>query len=205
MTIAVLGAGPHGREIGEHIGRRTMALVKYYDDHATKYPDLDCVEVGGNQFPWTIGAAWPEVRRQIAEQCDYLMGPFELGRVYLDGVRLGEDVTTGLHVHLGYNVVLNHGCSLGSFITVAAGATLGGDTQVGHDVFIGSNAVVIHGGIRIGDGAFVGAGAVVIDDVAPGVVVAGNPARQITDGWSHKDMISGRRGRSGYESPPVTA
>lgn len=205
MTIAVLGAGPHGREIGEHLGRRSLVSVRYYDDHATKYPDLDTIEVGGNEFPWVVGAAWPEVRRHIAEQCDYTMGPFELGRIYLDGVRLGHDVTTGIHVHLGYNVVLSHGCGLGSFVTIAAGAVLGGDVQVGHDVFIGSNAVITHGGIRIGDGAFVGAGAVVIDDVAPGVVVAGNPARQIADAWNHKDMVSGRRGRYGHEPAQVTA
>ncbi|MFL6038093.1 MAG: N-acetyltransferase, partial [Gaiellaceae bacterium] len=31
--------------------------------------------------------------------------------------------------------------------------------------------------VEIGEEAFVGAGAVVVDDVAPGVVVVGNPAR----------------------------
>jgi UDP-2-acetamido-3-amino-2,3-dideoxy-glucuronate N-acetyltransferase len=41
---------------------------------------------------------------------------------------------------------------------------------------VGSGAVVL-GGITIGEGALVGAGAVVTRDVAPGEVVAGNPAR----------------------------
>jgi acetyltransferase-like isoleucine patch superfamily enzyme len=41
---------------------------------------------------------------------------------------------------------------------------------------IGSGAVIM-GGIRIGEGALVGAGAVVTADVAPGVTVAGVPAR----------------------------
>ena len=44
---------------------------------------------------------------------------------------------------------------------------------------IGSGAVVL-GGVRIGAGALIGAGAVVTQDVAPGEVVAGVPARALT-------------------------
>jgi acetyltransferase-like isoleucine patch superfamily enzyme len=36
-------------------------------------------------------------------------------------------------------------------------------------------------GVRIGTGALVGAGAVVTNDVPPGCVVVGNPARVIKD------------------------
>jgi len=43
---------------------------------------------------------------------------------------------------------------------------------------IGSGAVIL-GGVEIGEGASVGAGAVVTRDVAPGAVVAGNPARPL--------------------------
>ncbi|MDP9073843.1 MAG: hypothetical protein M3N98_06625, partial [Actinomycetota bacterium] len=39
--------------------------------------------------------------------------------------------------------------------------------------------VVLLPGVVIGPGALVGAGAVVVTDVAPGAVVAGNPARAI--------------------------
>lgn len=49
-------------------------------------------------------------------------------------------------------------------------------TDVGRRAALGSGAVIM-GGIRIGDDALVGAGAVVVDDVAPGEIVAGNPAR----------------------------
>ena len=43
---------------------------------------------------------------------------------------------------------------------------------------IGSGAIIM-GGVRVGAGALVGAGAVVTSDVAPGEVVAGNPARAL--------------------------
>jgi virginiamycin A acetyltransferase len=49
-------------------------------------------------------------------------------------------------------------------------------TQIGNDVWIGSEAIVLRG-VTINDGAVVGAGAVVTRDVPPYAIVAGNPAR----------------------------
>lgn len=49
---------------------------------------------------------------------------------------------------------------------------------IGHNVWIGGNAV-INPGIRVGDNAIVAAGAVVVKDVPANVVVGGNPARVI--------------------------
>ena len=49
---------------------------------------------------------------------------------------------------------------------------------IGDDVRIGVNAIVLKG-VTIGDGASVYAGAVVTSDVAPGTLVAGNPARPV--------------------------
>ena len=43
---------------------------------------------------------------------------------------------------------------------------------------IGANATILPG-VEIGEGALVGAGAVVVDDVAAGMVVVGNPARVV--------------------------
>jgi virginiamycin A acetyltransferase len=51
-----------------------------------------------------------------------------------------------------------------------------GDTEVGHDVWIGGEAMILPGA-RIGHGAIIGARAVVSGEVPPYAVVAGNPAR----------------------------
>lgn len=53
-----------------------------------------------------------------------------------------------------------------------------GPITIGNDVFLGQNAVVL-GGVTIGDGATIAAGAVVTNDVSPGAVVGGVPARPL--------------------------
>jgi UDP-2-acetamido-3-amino-2,3-dideoxy-glucuronate N-acetyltransferase len=51
-------------------------------------------------------------------------------------------------------------------------------TLIEHGAAIGSGAVIL-AGVTVGAGALVGAGAVVTNDVAPGVTVAGVPARKL--------------------------
>jgi acetyltransferase-like isoleucine patch superfamily enzyme len=53
-----------------------------------------------------------------------------------------------------------------------------GDVEIGHDVWLGSGAVVLSG-VRIGTGAVIAARAVVTQDVEPYGIVGGNPARLI--------------------------
>lgn len=50
--------------------------------------------------------------------------------------------------------------------------------HVGHDVWIGSRAIIM-GGLTIGNGAIIGSGAVVTKDVPPYAIVGGVPARVI--------------------------
>ncbi len=59
-----------------------------------------------------------------------------------------------------------------------SGLENGKPIMVGKNVWIGGGAILLPG-ITIGDDAVVGAGSVVTRDIAPGVTVAGNPARQI--------------------------
>jgi putative colanic acid biosynthesis acetyltransferase WcaF len=53
-----------------------------------------------------------------------------------------------------------------------------GEIEIGEDAFLGARAFVMPG-ITIGAGAIAGACAVVTRDVAPGIVVAGNPAKVV--------------------------
>ena len=55
----------------------------------------------------------------------------------------------------------------------------GKSVTIGHDVWIGHNAIIMPG-VKIGNGAGVGAGAVVTKDVDPFSIVAGIPAKKIS-------------------------
>jgi virginiamycin A acetyltransferase len=62
-----------------------------------------------------------------------------------------------------------------------------GDTVVGHDVWIGYQALILPG-VTIGHGAVVAAASVVASDVAPYTVVAGNPARVVRRRYEEDDV-----------------
>jgi virginiamycin A acetyltransferase len=51
--------------------------------------------------------------------------------------------------------------------------------EIGNDVWIGHNAIIMPHVNRIGDGAVIGAGAVVHTDVPPFAIMVGNPARPV--------------------------
>ncbi len=53
-----------------------------------------------------------------------------------------------------------------------------GDVSIGHDVWLGSQCMILSG-VRVGTGAVVAARAVVTRDVPPYAVVGGNPARAL--------------------------
>lgn len=64
-----------------------------------------------------------------------------------------------------------------------------GDTVVGHDVWIGSEAIIMPG-IRIGDGAVIATRAVVTRDVEPYMIVGGNPAAPIRRRFDDGDVAA---------------
>lgn len=109
-------------------------------------------------------------------------------------------VTLGSRVYIGRYSYLDGDITIGDCTMLAGSvAIVGGDhvfakpgqlmidggrehwrpTRIGSDVWIGHGAIVLNGA-RIGDGAIVAAGAVVLGDVPPNTIVAGNPARIVS-------------------------
>ena len=120
------------------------------------------------------------------------------------GVQMGCRFLNARKVFLGDRNVINFGCLFdgrkfqirtGSNVSIGPEATIltlghdprspifsdrGGDVVIGDRVWIGYRAVVLPG-VTIGEGAVVGAGAVVTKDVDPYAIVAGSPARKISE------------------------
>jgi UDP-2-acetamido-3-amino-2,3-dideoxy-glucuronate N-acetyltransferase len=107
-----------------------------------------------------------------------------------DGAVVGDRVTVKNNALLWRGVTIGDECFIGpnavftndQFPRVGApktGAELD-TTTVCHGASVGANATIVSG-VTIGEWAMIGAGSVVVGDVAPFALVAGNPARFI--GW----------------------
>lgn len=95
-----------------------------------------------------------------------------------------DSAAKGLRMPHPYGVIISGGAQLGFNNTIYQGVTIGhqhfgareGAPTFGDDVIVFPNAVII-GAIHVGQGAVIGAGAVVVRDVSPGAIMAGNPAK----------------------------
>ncbi|NNF54368.1 MAG: N-acetyltransferase [Acidimicrobiales bacterium] len=120
-----------------------------------------------------------------------------------EGASIGSGVSIGQHVYVDTNVQIGDRCKIQNTVNIFDGVVVGSDVfigpsatftndrhpravgewQVSHTVVedrasIGANATIVCG-VTLGAGCMVGAGSVVTKDVAPGVLVVGNPARPI--------------------------
>lgn len=103
-----------------------------------------------------------------------------MGAVINIGAEIGEATMVDM------NAVVGARGKLGKRVHLGAGAVVAGvleppsksPCEIGDDVLIGANAVILEG-VKIGAGSVVAAGSVVTEDVPSGVVVAGIPAKII--------------------------
>lgn len=100
------------------------------------------------------------------------------------GVYIQENVVLQAESFIGNNCAINagsivsHETRLGNTVFLAPGCRLAGCVEVEDGVFFGIGATVMPR-IKIGKWSVIGAGSVVIRDVPPYSVVAGNPAKVI--------------------------
>jgi sugar O-acyltransferase (sialic acid O-acetyltransferase NeuD family) len=90
------------------------------------------------------------------------------------------EVVTGKSCIINTSASVDHECILGDGVFIAPGAKLAGAVNVGKFADIYTGAIILPR-ITIGEAAIIGAGSVVIDDVPPYTVVAGNPAKIIKE------------------------
>lgn len=108
-----------------------------------------------------------------------------------EGVELGYG---GLGIAIAARVRVGRGTFLSQQVTLGERPDVPGVPRLGRDVFIGTGAQVL-GPVTVGDHARIGANAVVLEDVPPGAVVAGIPAREL-----HRPHAGARQARAGMPS-----
>ena len=159
--------------------------------------------------PERRGAIAPALRELLGDVGPgvFVEAPFHCA--YGFNIRLGDGVylNAGCTVLDTAPVVVGAGSMLGPGVHIycaqhhrdvekrAAGLEIADPVEIGEDVWIGGGAIVLPG-VVIGRGAIVGAGSVVVRDVAPGVVVAGNPARVLAEGPNGTGRNRRRRHRA---------
>ncbi|NIM58849.1 MAG: 2,3,4,5-tetrahydropyridine-2,6-dicarboxylate N-acetyltransferase [Candidatus Aminicenantes bacterium] len=162
-------------------------IKDHFVDITARYSALSLLDLRKVEARIEPGAIVREGAR-IGKDCIVMMGA-----VINIGAEVGEKTMVDMNAVVGARAIIGKNCHIG------AGAVVAGVLEppskkpviIENNVFIGANAVVLEG-VKIGRESVVAAGAVVLEDVPPGVVVAGVPAsvkRRVED-ISQKEKIA---------------
>ncbi|MGO4473844.1 serine O-acetyltransferase [Arthrobacter sp. M-10] len=162
---------------------------------------------GLSTWRWYLRYKYPELYFQRAlRRVEYLMSNktlvhrtlYLVARLYLARLSLQSGISIppgvfgpGLSIaHYG-SIVVNDRARVGAYCRIHSATNIGigksGVPRIGDFVYIGPGAV-ISGGITVGDRSAIGANAVVRRDVPQRTVVAGVPAKTISDESSYESM-----------------
>jgi sugar O-acyltransferase (sialic acid O-acetyltransferase NeuD family) len=202
-SIAVVGAGGMGREVGEMVLASSDAgeLLGFLDDA----PELQGTSVMGypvlGPTEWiadhpdvqlVMGMGHPRIRRRVADRLTALgakwltllhpsvivspSATIGTGAVVFAGCILSANSRLGDFTYLNYNTVISHDAQVGDHACIMAQVALSGNVRVGEGSFIGVG-VSTRQGVSVGEWTIVGAGASIVRDIPALCVAAGVPAR----------------------------
>jgi sugar O-acyltransferase (sialic acid O-acetyltransferase NeuD family) len=206
--LLIVGAGGFARETAQaaRAADGPDAVLGHLDDdlsrHGTEvdgvpvlggselvhaHPDAPVVICVGNPRDWAGRArlvrrlGLPErrygtvVHPSVALADSATLGP---GSVLLAQCALTAAVRVGAHVAVMPQVVLTHDDVVGDFATIASGVRLGGGVHVGPGAYVGAGALVREG-LSVGAWSQLGLGSLLLQDLPPGEVWIGSPARRL--------------------------
>lgn len=95
------------------------------------------------------------------------------------GVVITSNARIGDHVCVLPGTVIHHDSVIGDYTLIGSKVVVAGGTSVGENCYVGSGSNIMNG-LSVGNKSLIGMGSTVIHNVAEQVVVAGNPARDLS-------------------------
>lgn len=199
--LAIIGAGGHGKVVGDAAERAGWDSISFFDDFWTAaqchllwpvsgtiekllmtsfHYDGICIAIGNNQTRLDLcqqiliqNAPLVSVIHPAAVVSSY--AELGIGSVVFAGAVINPGAKTGIGCILNTGASVDHDCILGNAVHISPGAHLGGNVVVGDMSWIGIGASVKQK-IKIGRQVMVGAGAAVVNDVPDDQTFIGVPA-----------------------------
>jgi len=200
--LIIYGVGAHAREMAEIVDRLnqiepTWQLLGFAipeghpdppDAALNGYPVLGGSELFGRYpnavFVPEFGSGHLKVERKrivsLVAPTAFVSRTASVGAgcVIYPNCFVGGNASLGEQIFVLSGSVINHDDYLEDRVTLASGVTLAGEVHVEEDCYLGQ-ACSVRQNVRIGRGSLIGMSSVVLADVPPGVVMVGNPARQL--------------------------
>ena len=201
--LLILGGGVHGAEMVEIVERvnrvqptwNLLGFLTHDDGHdgemrngvpvlggpscLTAYADACLLP----DYEWPRDYPLPRERLvTLIDPTCFVSRTAQIGQ----GTVIYPNCFIGLNAHLGDYVVclsgciINHDDVLEDRVTLASGVSLAGGVHVEEDCYLGQ-ACTVRQNLHIGRNSLVGMGAVVVKDVPPNSVMAGNPAQRMRE------------------------
>lgn len=200
-TVGIIGMGVLGRQLLQMLVETHGAVTAvYFDDLLVGANAPDAVPFGDHGKPeyasldFYVGLGYQHLatkQRLIAElqRAGRRLPAFVHASAYIDrNAIIGDAVvlfprcTIGSGVSIAAGALLHcaatlaHDIAIGPSSYIGPGVTISGDVAIGARSFLGTGTAVANG-VGIGDDAIVGIGTCVTRDVASGASVIGNPMR----------------------------
>jgi len=206
--IYILGVGHNTIvyiDLAESCGYKVVGLYHYNDERVGEnIHGIPILDSNSNLFKkeslknmnFAISVGDNKIRANLAEQIrrkggniPTLIHPTAVVSMYAtisNGVVIHvnsvvqADAAIGQDSVLSYNSSVTHSSTIGKSCYLAAASTIGAYIIIQDYVLVGQAAVLVSGKLEyVGSNSIIGAGSIVIKNVEPNTIVAGNPAKLI--------------------------